>query len=87
MSSSPAPAQDRLAVYEILTEDDVRHALRERCAAAGTQKAAAAELGIDSAIVCAVLNGKRVSTAALQAALGIEAVLIRRAPAASDARA
>ncbi|MRI55125.1 transcriptional regulator [Methylobacterium sp. DB1607] len=75
MSSSSAPAR---AVYppRLVTDDDVRDLLRLAVARAGTQRAAAAALGLDPAVVSAVLTGRRAPTGAVCRAVGVERRLV-----------
>jgi len=75
-----------LEVVRLVSDDDVRHLLREAVARDGTQRAYGIRVGIDPAIVCAVLNAKRAPTAALYAALGVDQALIVREGAAETTR-
>ena len=76
MSSSSAP--EALEVVRVVDDDYVRHMLREAVALDGTQRAYGIRVGVDPAIISAVVNAKRPPTAALYRALGVEKVMIVR---------
>ncbi|MGG3813865.1 transcriptional regulator [Methylorubrum rhodesianum] len=75
MSSSSAPVR-AVDPPRLVTDDDVRARLRQAVARAGTQRAAAAALGLDPAVVSAVLGGRRAPTGAVCRAVGVERRLV-----------